>query len=127
MALVFVAVWIAANVALSRSGRAFDNAPFSFLQGIVSAAALLTTVLILAAQRHETRLAERRAQLTLQLSIVSERKIAKLIEMLEEQRRDSEHLDDRIDLEAQAMAKRTDPKSMLDAVQDAQSELSAEG
>jgi uncharacterized membrane protein len=97
----------------------FDNPPFPYLQDVVSTAALFTTILILGAQRHEDRLAEHRARLTLQIAVLSEQKIAKIIEMLEEQRRDGRHLDDRVDEEARAMSQRTDPQAMIDAMKDA--------
>lgn len=68
-------LWIGTNVVEGHLHTApFDPAPFAYLQGIVSAAALLMTVLILTSQRHENRLAEHRAQLTLELSMVSEQK-----------------------------------------------------
>lgn len=58
------------------------------------------TVFILTSQRHENRLAEHRAQLTLELSMVSEQKIAKLIELVEHQRRDNPQMRNRVDEEA---------------------------
>ncbi len=39
--------------------------------------------------------------------------------MLEEQRRDGRHLDDRVDEESRAMSERTDPQAMIDAMKDA--------
>jgi uncharacterized membrane protein len=122
--VVAVAIaWIVGNVLLRTLGRAqFDSPPFPYLQDVVSTAALLTTILILGAQRQEDRLAEHRARLTLALAVLGEQKIAKIIEMLEEQRRDGRHLDDRVDEEAQAMSERTDPQSMIDAMKDAHAE-----
>jgi uncharacterized membrane protein len=118
--VAIVTVWILGDVLLRMLGRAhFDSPPFPYLQDAVSAAALFTTILILGAQRQEDRLAENRARLTLQLADVSEQKIAKIIEMLEEQRRDGRHLDDRVDEEARAMSERTDPQAMIDAMKDA--------
>ncbi len=124
--VVAMLFWIGANVIEARVRIApFDPPPFAYLQGLVSAAALLTTVLILTSQRHENRLAERRAQLTLELAMVSEQKIAKLIELIEHQRRDNPHMHDRIDEEAAAMATPTDPQAILEAIQETHSEIVA--
>ena len=126
IAAILVA-WVGVNVALSSLHmprfRPFDAAPFAYLQALVSAAALFMTMLILASQRHENRLAERRAQLTLQLAMVSEQKIAKLIELVETQRRDNPQIVDRVDEDAVAMAKPADSQAILEAVQETHSKL----
>jgi uncharacterized membrane protein len=116
---VIIALWVGTNIALRRMHvAAFDPAPFGYLQGVISAAALSMTVLILTSQRRENRLAERRAQLTLQLAMVSEQKIAKLIELVERQRFDNPQMANRIDREAEAMAQPADSAAILQAVHD---------
>lgn len=130
-AIAFIAVimllWIGINIGLSRfHGSPFDSAPFPYLQSVVSAAALFMTVLILTSQRHENRLAEQRAQLTLELAMVSEQKIAKLIELVEHQRRDNPQITNHVDEEAAAMAKPSDAQAMLEAIKETHSELIAE-
>lgn len=74
------------------------------------------TVLILTTQRHADRLAENRAQLTLQLALVNEQKTAKLIGLVEDLRRDHPDIANRIDPEALAMAQSTDPKQVLELI-----------
>jgi uncharacterized membrane protein len=101
----------------------FDPAPFAYLQGLISTAALFVTVLILTSQRHENRLAEHRAQLTLQLAMVGEQKIAKLIELVERQRFDNPQMVNRIDREAEAMAQPSDPAAILRAVHDSHEKM----
>ena len=116
---VIIVLWAGTNIGLrSMHAAAFDPAPFGFLQGVISTAALFMTVLILTSQRHENHLAERRAQLTLQLAMVSEQKIAKLIELVEGQRFDNPQMANRIDREAEAMAQPSDPAAILQAVKD---------
>jgi uncharacterized membrane protein len=61
-------------------------------------------VLILATQRREDQLAQRREQLTLELAILGEQKTAKIIQLLEESRQDNPQVHDRHDPEAEAMA-----------------------
>lgn len=125
--LAIMLVWISGNILQERLHlQAFDPAPFAYLQGLVSAAALFMTVLILTSQRHENRLAEHRAQLTLELSMVSEQKIAKPIELVERQRRDNPQMQNRVDEEAAAMAMPADPQAMFEAIQETHSEMIAQ-
>ncbi len=112
-----VLFWIMANLILMQWGhKPVDAPPFYWLQGSVSLFALYTTILILTTQRQDDELAVRREQLTLELAVLSEQKIAKVIRLLEEIRRDSPHLRDRVDGEADDMAQPSDPKSVLNAI-----------
>lgn len=116
---VIIILWAGTNIALRQMHAVpFDPAPFGYLQALISTAALFMTVLILTSQRHENKLAEHRAQLTLQLAMVSEQKIAKLIELVERQRFDNPQMANRIDREAEAMAQPSDHAAILQAVHD---------
>ena len=75
-------------------------------------------VLILATQRREDQLGQRRELLLLELAILSEQKTAKVIQLLEEFRRDSPLIHNRVDQEAAAMAQPADPQSVLDAIKE---------
>ena len=87
---VLVAGWIIVNlVAPSLGLQQPDPPPFNYLELVVSALALAMTILILVSQRRADVAAVHRSQLTLQLAAVSEQKIAKVIELLEEQRREN--------------------------------------
>ena len=111
--------WTAGNLAAGFSGRApLDPAPFAWLQGALGLLALYVTVLILTTQRREDQLAGYREQLTLELAILGEQKSAKIIALLEEMRRDSPHLKNRVDEEAEAMAVAADPQAVLDAIKE---------
>ena len=87
-----------------------------------SAGVALQVVLILATQRREYQLAQLREQLTLELAILSEQKTAKVIQLLEESRRDNPLIRDRVDQEAEAMAQPADPQSVLDAIKETHAE-----
>lgn len=77
------------NVALREVGLAeFDPAPFFWLQGGVDLGALLTATVVLTKQNRSARLAEQRAHLDLKVMLLTEQKTAKLIDLLEELRRD---------------------------------------
>jgi uncharacterized membrane protein len=60
-----------------------------WLQGAVNLFSLFLVTLVLVTQKHADELNTRRDKGTLELAIPSERKIAKVIELLEELRRDS--------------------------------------
>ena len=92
--------------------------PFSWLEGTVSLASLYIVVLILATQRREDQLTQRREQLTLELAILRDQKTAKIIQLLEESRRDNPQMHDRHDPEAEAMAQPADPGSVLAAIRE---------
>jgi uncharacterized membrane protein len=118
---VLVIGWIAFNLGLIVFGhRPIDKPPFFWLQGVVALTALYMTVFILTTQRRDDKLAGLRDQLTLELSILSEQKSAKIIELLEELRRDDPHMPDRQDDHAAALAKPADPNAVLDALKDKQ-------
>ena len=109
-----VLTWMTGNyVAHALGSTALEQFPFPDLGFIATVAALLVALLILTTQRHGEDLAERRARLTLQIAALSEKKIAKVIELLEEQRRDNPLLPSREDPLAAAMAKPNDPAADL--------------
>lgn len=115
--LLFVALWILANVLLHRWGfPTFDPPPFSWLQGMVGLGALLTTIVVLIKQNRLAKMEERRAHLELQVNLLTEQKATKLINLIEELRRDLPMIKDRHDPEATAYQQPTDPKSVLAAL-----------
>lgn len=111
--LVF-AVWIA--VTAWGSGGLLDDAMAIWLELSATIAALLIAMLILATQRRSDQLAERRAELTLQLAILSDAKNAKIIELLCELRQAASVGDGRGDAETDEMATPVDPKAVLTAI-----------
>lgn len=112
--LLLMIIWMVGNYSLRRLGvAAIEEFPFPDLSFIATIVALLIALLILTTQQHQNVLAERRSQLTLQIAILSEKKIAKIIQLIEEQRRESPLLSSRIDEEANAMARPADPAESL--------------
>ena len=119
--------WIAFNSLAPLFGqKPFDPAPFAWLATGVSLCAFFVVVLILITQRREEELARHHARLTLQLTIQGEQKTAKVIALLEELRRDSPSVRNRIDDEANAMAETADPNTLLDALKEAQATASGD-
>ncbi|MBW4534836.1 MAG: DUF1003 domain-containing protein [Pleurocapsa minor HA4230-MV1] len=80
--------------------------------------ALLIATGVLVQQSRQDKLAEQRSHLNLQINLLTEQKIAKLIELMEELRQDLPSIRDRYDLEAQIMQKATDPQIVLDILRE---------
>jgi uncharacterized membrane protein len=112
-----VVAWVAVNLITAKLGlEAIDPPPFAWLEVAATLFSLLLVVLLLVAQKHEDELNAHRDTLTLELAILSDHKIAKVIQLLEELRRDSPHVQDRDDPQAQQMAEPADTGSVLAAV-----------
>jgi uncharacterized membrane protein len=115
--LLFVAFWMLANVTLHQFGMAeFDPPPFFLLQGIVGLGALLTATVVLTRQNRLAKLAEQRELLDLKVTLLTEQKVAKLIDLLEELRRDLPNVRNRHDPEAAAMQQSMNPDRVIAAL-----------
>jgi uncharacterized membrane protein len=117
--LLVTALWILPNALPRRFGlRQFDPPPFYWLQGAVGFGALLVTTGVLIKQDRQEKLAEQRAQLSLQLNLLSEQKIAKLIALVEELRCDLPNVQNRFDPEAHEMKQAADPQVVMNVLED---------
>jgi uncharacterized membrane protein len=115
--IAFVFCWAIANLSAERFGwHQFDPPPFFWLQGIVAINGVLITIAVLIRQNRMARVAELRAHLSLHLTLLSEQKTSKVIHLLEELRRDSPGVKNRLDPEAETMKRQTDPHAMLHAL-----------
>lgn len=112
--LVGVSLWMIVNSFAQPFGlRERDDPPFFWMQGAVGLGALLMTSVILITQNRQGKLAERREQLELQMSLLSEQRTAKIIDLLEELRRDMPSVRNRVDAEAEALTRVVDPQEVL--------------
>jgi uncharacterized membrane protein len=117
--MLFIVLWLSVNLLAKPFGfAAFDPPPFSWLQGIIGLSALFTTIVVLVKQNRLAKMEERRAHLELQVNLLTEQKATKIINLIEELRRDSPMLKDRHDPEATAFQLQTDPESVLAALDD---------
>ena len=120
---ILLGLWMVGNVAAQKLGYSpLDAPPLPWMETAISAAALYMAAVILATQRREDQLSNLREQLTLELAILSEQKTAKTIQLLEELRRDSPNIHNRVDTEADAMAKPANPHSVMEAIKDTEAE-----
>jgi uncharacterized membrane protein len=112
--LFFIAAWLAGDLLAPRFGwPLFDPPPFFWLQGILGLGALLTTTIILIKQVRLAKFEEQRAHLDTQVTLLTEQKAAKIIELLEELRRDLPNVRDRHDPEAAVLKQPADPGEVL--------------
>ncbi|PZO22144.1 MAG: DUF1003 domain-containing protein [Leptolyngbya foveolarum] len=81
-------------------------------------AALLITTGVLVRQTQQDKIAERRSHLMLQINLLNEQKIAKVIELIEELRKDTPDVANRFDWEAKIMQQATDPQVVLNILQE---------
>ena len=115
--LAFVAFWVLANTVLHRVGKVpFDPPPFFWLQGMIGLGALLTATAVLTKQNRLARLAEQRAHLDLKVTLLTEQKAAKLIDLLEELRRDLPNVTNRHDPEEAELKQSMNPALVLAAL-----------
>jgi uncharacterized membrane protein len=110
-------VWVVANLFLSAwPAKAPDPPPFNWMFQGASLFSVYITLLILISQRRERDWAHQRDQLTLELAMLSERKTAKIIQLLEEFRRDHPDMFDREDHEANAMSEPANTRAVGEAL-----------
>ncbi len=125
--LLFVALWIGINLALADAGlHSFDPPPFYWLQGIIALSALLMTNVVLITQNRQKKLTEQRRHLDLQINLLAEQKITKLIAMVEELRRDLPATRNARDPEIEAMMESVNPHEVLATLDQALEEALAE-
>lgn len=121
--LIFVALWILANTFPQISGwPQFDEPPYFWLQGIVSLNGLVLTIALLIRQNRLAQLVDQRAHLDLQVNLLTEQKTTKIIQLIEELRRDSPNIHDRHDHQVDEMQTLTDPHAVLQAIKGKQEE-----
>jgi uncharacterized membrane protein len=79
---IWFGVWITLNTGLLGS-NAFDPFPFSLLTLVVSLEAIFLSTFVLISQNHASRIADRRADLDLQINLLSEHEITRLLTLMD--------------------------------------------
>jgi uncharacterized membrane protein len=117
--LTMVAAWVVYNSTAPAWGlKAFDAPPFELLDGIMSLIALITTTIVLIAQNRLAKLEQQHTHLALQVNLLTEQKVTKLIHLLEELRRDLPMVKDRHDAQATVLQERADTAQVLSAIEE---------
>jgi uncharacterized membrane protein len=114
--LVFVVGWVATNVGTPFGIGSFDPPPFEMLDGILTFSALVTATIVLIAQNRQTRREQQHRHLDLQLSLLTEQKVTKLIHLVEELRRDLPMVKNRHDPQATVLQETADTAAVISAM-----------
>ncbi len=115
--VVFMLAWVLINSWGNRHGWPHaDEPPFFWLQGIVSSNALLLTVAVLIRQNRMARLAEHRSHLDLQINLLTEQKVTKILQVVDELHRELTALRRQPDTQMEEMTKPADAHALLHAI-----------
>jgi len=126
--VALVAAWMIYNVvARWMTWPLFDPPPFNLLCTILSVFSAAVTTMVLTAQLRLRGDSERRAHLELQVSLLAEQEATKVIQMLEELRRDLPNVRDRHDEMAEAFQEAIDPKSVISTLEETLERTVSEG
>jgi uncharacterized membrane protein len=115
--IAFFIVWIGCT-RLARLGILPPDFPlFDLRDEGLDALSLLIATGVLVYETRQEQLSEQRSHLVLQLNLITEQKIAKLISLVEELRTDLPNVSNRFDLEAEMMKQAADPQAILEVIQ----------
>jgi len=122
-AVAFIVLWMLANGWAAHAGwHPIDEPPFFWLQGLVSSNALLLTVAVLIRQNRMAQVAEHRAHLDLQINLLSEQKVTKILQIVDELQRELTALRGRPDAEVAEMTKPADAHALMHAIKQKQTD-----
>ncbi len=113
-----VVVWVSYNlIAPLVHCRQVDAPPFFWLDGVLGLYAAVVSTIVLTTQNRQNYEAERRDHLGLQVNLLTEQKTTKVIQLLEELRRDLPNVFNREDPVARAMQEEVDPHTVIAALE----------
>jgi len=115
--LCAIALWVSVNVIRQARGG-WDPPPFELLDGVLTLISLITTTIVLIAQNRQTVLEKQHTHLELQVSLLTEQKVTKIINLIEELRRDMPMVKNRHDPHAEALQESADTAKVLAALEE---------
>lgn len=80
--MVWFGAWVFFNAGIFKGVAPFDPFPFSFLTMVVSLEAIFLSIIVLISQNRASRIDELRQEIDLQVNIIAEQEITKIMEML---------------------------------------------
>jgi uncharacterized membrane protein len=113
----FFATWAICSYLSDRYIFLANFPRFDLREEGLGVASLLISTGVLIYQTRQEKISQDRAHMMLQLNLVTEQKIAKLISLVEELRTDLPNVKNRADLEAKIMQQSIDPQAILAAIQ----------
>jgi uncharacterized membrane protein len=113
----FFTTWWICSYLSNRHILPADFPLFDLREEGLGVAGLLISTGVLIYQTRQEQVSEERSHLMLQLNLITEQKIAKLISLVEELRTDLPNVKNRADLEAEIMQQAIDPQAILEVLQ----------
>jgi uncharacterized membrane protein len=117
--LIFFVIWGIFSYSFPDRLTGWDLPKLDLHQDWIGISSLFISTSVLVYQTRDGKLSEERSLLMLQMSLLTEQKLAKLISLIEELRTDLPDVRDRQDLEAEIMKQVIDPQVVLDMFQEA--------
>lgn len=108
--------WVLWNSPLIPGGRKFDPFPFPALTAMVSLEAIFLSLFILMSQNRNTRQADERAHLDLQVNLLAERESTKMLQLLQALCKHHK-LPEANDPEVAELSSRTKPEALAREIQ----------
>jgi uncharacterized membrane protein len=110
--LIWFCVWLLLNLDLFPGLKPFDPFPFSFLTLVVSLEAIFLSLLVLMSQNQMTKVADKRANLDLQINMLAEQEATVTLRIL---KRISDHLglEEEVDEEMEELCSTTDINAIV--------------
>ena len=115
--LTVIGGWVGINVSLSVAQR-WDPPPFELLDGVMTLISLVTTTIVLVSQNRQVKLEQQHTHLALQVALLTEQKVSKVIKLLEELRRDMPMVKNREDHQAEVLQESADTGKVLAALEE---------
>jgi uncharacterized membrane protein len=123
--VVWFSAWILLNVPGAPWGR-FDPFPFGLLTMIVSLEAIFLSTFVLVTQNRQAAAADRRARVDLQVNVIAEREVTRLIQLVAEIHKHL-GLPEPPEAELRVMEQPTRVTELADAIDEADARESANG
>jgi uncharacterized membrane protein len=122
-AVAFIIIWVTVNEwGAHAHWHTIDTPPFFWLQGLVSFNALLLTVAVLIRQKRMAKVAEHRAHLDLQINLLTEQKVTKILQIVDQLQSESTVQRGRPDTAVAEMTKPADAHALMHAIKEKQTD-----
>ncbi len=116
--IFLLALWIAYSQLVNQAMLPARFPQFSFGEQGIDVASLMISTGVLIYQTRQEKLSEQQSHLMLQIDLLTEQKIAKLIALVEELRADLPGVKNRHDSEAKLMQQATDPQVIIEILEE---------
>jgi uncharacterized membrane protein len=115
------ALWFGVWILLNVFGPAFDPFPFVLLTTVVSLEAIFLTLMVLVSQNREAKLEEQRADLDLQIDLLAEHEVTRLLSLVRAIAR-KVGAEEAVDEEVQDLERDVRPRDLINELEESEPE-----